>query len=556
MKETKRIEDKRIEDKVFGFIEEYGMLSPGCRVIAGVSGGADSVCLLFMLLEWARRRPLSIGVVHVNHGIREEAEEDARYVEDLCAQNGLPFYLEKADVRGKALREKISEEEAGRLVRYEAFRKAALSFGADRIAVAHNANDRAETMLFHLFRGTGITGLCGIRPVREQIIRPILCLERAEVEGYLRGREIPFCTDKTNEEDDYTRNRIRHHILPVAEEEVFRGCVSHMGRTADMLMETEDYLQEQTMAAMAGCVREDGKRFLVDVLSFRKLHSVIRGRLMYFLLKRLSPSEKDIAYIHVRDVLGLFEKEGNRMVCLPYGILGRRQYGEVVLEKGQKGSGADAPDGSSCGDIGGEIGGEICGKMSAGNQGPGTPADGGMGEYTVNPSDIPPQGLVVNLMCPGSGGIPAELPSGTAPQTDTEVCGCISMEFTVFSSEKTENIPQNRYTKWFDYDKIKKSLIIRPRRSGDYLTIRGKDHMAHKLLKDYMITEKIPRERRDFIPLLAEEDHILWVAGYRISEYYQISENTKRILQVQLRRSRESGGMEETNGGTNQGAAE
>lgn len=491
------------------------MLSPGDRVAAGVSGGADSVCLLFMLMEWARHSPLSIAVVHVNHGIREEAEADARYVEELCARYGLPYYLERADVPEKARREKISEEEAGRMVRYEAFREAARRFGADRIAVAHNANDRAETMLFHLFRGTGLTGLSGIRPVREQIIRPILCLERVEVERYLRARSISFCSDSTNEEDDYTRNRIRHHIIPFAEKEVAKGCVSHMGRTADMLMETADYLQEQTDAAMAACVSESVQaavtapfsesvpHIYVNIPSFLELHSVIRGRLLYQLLRRLSPLQKDIAYIHVRDVMSLFEKEGNRAVCLPYGIRCRRQYGEVILERG-----VESPN-------------------PAGGPGEYT-------EYTVNPADIASGGLLVDLQGQGS------------------------LEFTVFSCEKTDNIPQNRYTKWFDYDKIKKSLVIRPRRSGDYLTIRGKDqdHLAHKQLKDYLITEKIPREQRDLIPLLAEEDHILWVAGYRISEYYKINENTKRILQVQLRGSRAGGGMEETNGGTNQGAAE
>ena len=501
-------EERRIEEKVFHFIREHDMLTPGGRVIVGVSGGADSVCLLFMLLKWAESHPLSLGVVHVNHGIRQEAWRDEQYVEKLCSDHNIAFFPVKADVRGKARAMKISEEEAGRLVRYEAFEQAAQSFGAQRIAVAHNANDRAETMLFHLFRGTGLTGLCGIRPVRDQIIRPILCLERREVEEYLSCRSIPFCSDHTNEEDDYTRNRIRHHILPYAESEVTQGCVSHMGQTADMLAETEDYLKQQTSAARRSCVRQmrpedDSGGIVVDVSCFLGLHMVIRRRLLYLLVKELSPAAKDISYVHIRDVLELFQREGNRGICLPWGIRCRRQYDVVIMEQAGKAEEEQNGEGSCAG-------------------------------FSVVVGQIPPQGLIVRL--PG----------------DQE------MEFTVFSCEKTENIPQNRYTKWFDYDKIKKSLVIRPRRSGDYLTIRRKDQEqpAHKPVKDFMITEKIPREHRDDILLLAEEDHVLWVSGYRISEYYKISENTKRILQVQLRGSRESGGMEETNGGTNQGAVE
>ena len=157
------------------------MIAPGEKIVAGVSGGADSVCLLFLLLAYAEKVPLSLTVVHVNHGIRTEAEADARYVEALCGQYGIPCIRVDQDVRKIAEREKCSEEDAGRKARYSAFRQAAAGLGGARIAVAHNSDDNAETMLFHLFRGTGIKGLGGIAPVRTdgegvEIIRPILCL--------------------------------------------------------------------------------------------------------------------------------------------------------------------------------------------------------------------------------------------------------------------------------------------------------------------------------------------------------------------------------------------
>ena len=171
-------------EKVFAYIREHHMLQAGDRVVAGVSGGADSVCLLFLLLEWQKEVPTDIAVVHVDHGIRAEAGEDARYVEQLCEERRIPFFLTRAEVRNRARMEKISEEEAGRRTRYEAFEKAAKEWGATKIAVAHNSNDRSETQLFHLFRGSGIRGLASILPVRDRIIRPLLCLERWEIEMF------------------------------------------------------------------------------------------------------------------------------------------------------------------------------------------------------------------------------------------------------------------------------------------------------------------------------------------------------------------------------------
>ena len=246
---------KDTREKVFAYIKKHRMLQDGDRVVVGVSGGADSVCLLFLLLEWQKENPLDIAVVHVNHGIRAEAGEDARYVETICADRNLPFFLTQVDVRDRARREKSSEEEAGRRTRYEAFDKVAAEWGATKIAVAHNSNDRSETQLFHLFRGSGIRGLASILPVRERIIRPILCLERSEIEEFLAQLKIPYCKDATNDGDDYTRNRIRHHILPYAEQNIVKGCVAHMNQTAELLAETEDYLTQQTAEAAGRCVR-------------------------------------------------------------------------------------------------------------------------------------------------------------------------------------------------------------------------------------------------------------------------------------------------------------
>ncbi len=314
------------------------MLCPGDRVVAGVSGGADSVCLFFLLLALQQKMELSLAVVHINHGIRPEAGEDARYVEKLCAERGIAFFLVEKDVKAEAEALKCSEEEAGRRVRYEAFRQAAESFHADKIAVAHNSNDRSETMLFHLFRGTGIRGLGSIPPVRDRIIRPLLCLERQEIEEYLEIKGVSYCIDATNDGDDYTRNRIRHHILPYVEKEIVPGCVSHMAQTAELLLETEDYLQQQTMAAMKDCVVCDeeagaGQQYVISVAGLLSCHPVLQKRLLFYLVKALSPQARDISYVHIEKLLELFTGKGNRRISLPFHIVGRREYNRVMLER-------------------------------------------------------------------------------------------------------------------------------------------------------------------------------------------------------------------------------
>lgn len=499
------------EKKVFAFIEEHRMLQPGDRVVAGISGGADSVCLLFVLLEWAKRKPLHLAVVHVNHKIRPEAGQDAEYVKNLCEQNHLPFYYYEEDVHHKAVQEKISEEEAGRMVRYEAFERAAQDFHADKIAVAHNSNDRCETMLFHLFRGSGIKGLMGIRPVRNRIIRPVLCLERKEIEAYLTRKHLNYCRDATNATDDYTRNRIRHHILPYAEQEVSAGCVAHMSQTADMLSETEDYLEQQTQDAMRQCVTaaveqceiaeaEVGStagthcdRYVINRERFLSLHRVIAKRILYNIALSLAPGGKDITATHIRDLMTLFTEAGNRSIMLPFGIVGKREYDNVVILKTDR-------------------------------------------ELQIPPEREKPLWLEIS-------DFQQTIPLGEGKELRLSV-----HSYDGFSPD----FAKNKYTKCFDYDKIEKPVVWRTRGKGDYLTIAGKDGtMVHKSLKDYMITGKILREERDKIPLLAQGQHVIWLAGYRISEYYKIDRNTKRILKVQLiGKGCESSETEDENGRT------
>lgn len=459
--------------KVLAYMEKYRMLDRHGTIVAGISGGADSVCLLFVLLQIRKQIPFRIVAVHVNHGIRREAVQDAAYVEELCRREKIPFYLVEENVASYAKEHGISLEEAGRIVRYDAFRrilsKEAGSGG--RIAVAHNSNDRAETMLFHLFRGTGLTGASGIHPVNGEIIRPLLCVSREEIEDWLFQQGITYCTDVTNEQDDYTRNRIRHHILPYAEEYVSAEAVANMNRTADQLLSAEEYIRSQVQAAMERCVEiTDFCEVRVNLPEFRKENTYLKGWIVLSCLRQIQAS-RDVGAVHIENLCSFFEKAGNGEFHLPNGIVVCKSYEKgIIIRKGK--TDREPP-----------------------KQYP---------EYEIS------------------------------KEGRWELPGIGMVETTVFSYEKTQNIPQKTYTKWFDCDKITRSIVFRIRKRGDYLTINRA--LGHKSLQDYFVNEKIPRQERERFYVLAEDSHIIWVPGYRISEYYKVSEETKTILQISISR--------------------
>ena len=451
------------------------MFSVGDMVVAGVSGGADSVCLLHLLWRMQAEYKLRLLVVHINHGVREDAGEDARYVSQLCERLRVPFHLREVQMEEYAREHRLSSEEAGRILRYGIFEQILAEHVTDgqkgKIAVAHNGNDRAETMLFHLFRGSGLKGVSSIQPVREQVVRPVLCLTRAEIEAYLHEEGLPYREDSTNAQDVYTRNKIRHHILPYAETEICQGAIAHIGELADILSETEAYMEMQTRQMYDRCVTAAGQRLEVQLEVMRTYPAVLGKRLLLLCLEELTPHRKDITGQHIANLMELLDTEGSKMISLPYGLMANKEYDRLYLGKIEEKEALKALE--------------------------------------------PEEGQVV------------------VPPAEVTLPGGDRLFFDLLFAHEMENIPQNRYTKWFDYDKITTSLSLRRRMAGDYLTV---DESLHrKSVKEYMINEKIPKLQRDSLYMLADGNHVLWIPGYRISQYYKVDENTKRILQVRFR---------------------
>ncbi len=328
-----------MKKKVLEFIRKNKLVKKGNSVVLGVSGGADSICMLKLLSDLQKRLGISLYVLHINHMIRgEEADQDAAFVKKICTKFKVPHRVINVDVPALAEREGLSEEEAGRYVRYDEFNKYAYEVGATKIAVAHNSNDNAETVLMNLARGTGIKGLGGIPPKREmedangnvlEVIRPILCLSRKEIEDYLKENEIEYRNDSTNDSTDYTRNKIRLEIMPLLEN-INDNAMQNITNASNELADTSDYIEKDVDEAYEEFVsEEDGKLFLSDE-SFAIDPIVLTG-VIRKMIENIAGKLKDITRIHVGDVVSLSEKQVGKKIDLPYSIVAEREYEGISM---------------------------------------------------------------------------------------------------------------------------------------------------------------------------------------------------------------------------------
>ena len=460
----------RLTLSVYKYCMDKGLLHDGIKLIAGISGGADSVCMLRILEEIKEIINLDIIAVHMEHGIRgAESLRDMEFVRSLCDELDIPLRIYKKDVPAMARQLSMTVEEAGRYLRYEAFDKELRENGADAIAVAHHLNDRAETVLFNMARGSGLKGMSGIAPLRDNVIRPLLNTSRAQIETYLKETGQAYCTDSTNSDTEYSRNGIRAIVLPELER-IVTGASEHISRAADELREADEYISSMAAAVYERAVSD--KSLFIDVLMEEP--PVIRRYVVRLLLGRMYSTHKDLEAVHVDDVLGLCGKQSGRSVSLPKGVTARRE-GNRILFIGVPASGT-----GMC------VSGESCDKEDICIQ-------------------LDPDGIT---SVPGYG----EFSAG--------------ME----KYDKTAEIPKEPYTKWFDYDKIVSGVFIRNRQSGDYLTIDPGE--KKKMLKKYLIDEKIPLSERNSLIILADGSHIIWIPGYRISSHYKVGDDTTRILKV------------------------
>ncbi|HIR77080.1 MAG TPA: tRNA lysidine(34) synthetase TilS [Candidatus Choladousia intestinipullorum] len=465
--------------RIFETIRNYHMIGPGMRILAGISGGADSVCLLLVLSEYRKIVPFHLTAVHVEHGIRgKESLEDAAFTGRLCGRLGVDFVLEQTDVPELAKQRQTSLEETARSERYRIFEKVRRERGAERIAVAHNRNDQAETVLWNLVRGSGLKGLGGMRPVRDRIIRPLLFTEREQIEQIVLSAGLTWRTDRTNLEQEYTRNRIRLSVLPQMERELNSRAVLHIAQASEKLQDVWEYLDRVSSAASKRCIVKEKAGVSIQLEPFRKEDALIRRELIRRALEMCSGSLKNIGSVHLETLSSLALMDCGKRADLPGGVMAVREKDTLRLVR----KSCLRKEFQECKET-------VCKKLKI-------PGRTSFGKWKVCTELMP---------------------------NSEEV--------------QREAAQEKKYTKLLSYDIMNRNVLLRTRETGDYLTINAKG--GTKKLKDYFIDRKVPRMERDEVLLVADGPHILWAVGYRISEAAKVRPDTRKVLKIQLKETGE-----------------
>ena len=543
-----------LTEKILFYMKRYHMIPENKNIVVGLSGGADSVCLLYVLVALRKKLGLQLCAVHVHHGLRGvEADADEAYVRDICRAWDVPLKAMRIDAALLAKQWGIGCEEAGPRARYEIFEECLQEMGDchGAIAVAHHRDDCAETLLFHMFRGTGLDGMAGIRPVRKteresMIIRPLLETGKTEIESFLQEKGISWRIDSTNTGEDYTRNRIRNRVLPYAEKEICSGAGAHLAKEAQLLAETADFVRSCTRQALERCRVEAGalktnvcgrervehvgrkkvtaEHTRYDKQTIIKLNIELLQQEDIFLQKQCVReclleigTGRDLTAAHIEAVwhlVGTDCQSGRKLRIPACQIEVERQFRLLVfrrLERQQDAS-PEQQDASS----------EL--RFDRGRQ------------VGLQTAELPLPEHSSELHVPGMGVVSVrylQRDEPTAGEKNTaagEKNTAAGEESGAAVSAFLKNIPQKKYTKWFDYDKINCELSVRTRRSGDYMIVNQSG--GRKKLTRCMIDDKIPGEIRQEIPLVAAKDEILWIVGGRISERYKITSQTEKVLEI------------------------
>ncbi len=485
---TMAVED--LESRFAQDAERSGLVPRGAAVVAGVSGGADSVAMLHLLCGLNRRGwGLRIHVAHLNHQLRgAEADKDARFVRELAEGLLLDCTVGTADVRARASQDGVSIEQAARRCRFEFFERVCLKSGAGTVVLAHHADDNAETILHRIVRGTGLRGLAGIRgsrPIRPgsgiQVVRPMLSFRRSEIEEYVRDRALPFRHDATNDADSYTRNRIRNDILPLLRDSINPQVAEALVRLGEQARDVDEYLTETAGRMLESMIVErDDRQIVLLSTSLARKPRLIKTQLIREAMLRLGVSEAEIGYSHLTAVAAMAEEtEGSKAMDLPGGLRVFRRYDRLVLQLEAEPAGV-AP-------VPGEIRVGIDGRTSL-------------------------------------------LPFGIELSVETLLAdqSLIAEHIRTAASRG-----QVSWEEWIDADQVHPPLIARLRRPGDRFLPLGMSEL--KKLSDFFIDEKIDADVRERTVLLCDRLGPIWVVPLRIDDRVRLTEATRRVMRLSAR---------------------
>ena len=451
------------------FITQHQMIQPKETVLIGVSGGVDSLALLYALHTLRHELDCQFHIAHLDHGFREDSADDAVYVAAQADRLDLPISRDRIDGPKLMLDQKLSAEVAARHARYQFYERVSERIGATKIALGHHRGDQAETVLMNLLRGAGALGLKGVLPVRDgKFIRPLLAVSRKEIEDFVAQLGLRPRRDPTNYQLDHLRNRVRLELIPILERAYNSNIQNTLNQTAELLQAESDYLETLTYDAFQACriASCSPDTVVLDRCLFREYHLALRRRILRLAVAEVFGAVRDLYFNHFESMLTLIEGEApNSVLDLPNGGAFRRAYNRVLIQK------------------------SIDSHPSF--------------EYEV--------------------AVPGHTP---LPVLDAEMIATVVEPST--NCVATGKFPDGKFQAVFDFDRLQLPLKLRQRRDGDRFHPFGMQ--GRKKLKDLLIDAKIPRHERGRVPVLMSRDEIIWVVGYRTSEPFKVRAETKRRL--------------------------
>ena len=318
-----------LKEKVLETVKKYNLINDGDRIICGVSGGPDSMTMLNILKSFKKEKvfDFEIIVAHINHGLRENAKLDEKYVIEYCEKNNIQYFVLHTNIKEIAEKEKRGLEETGRIIRYNFFDEILAKTKSNKIAIAHNSNDNVETIIMNIIRGSGLSGLKGIEAKLDNYIRPLIEIEREEIENYCEKEKLNPRHDESNDENIYTRNKIRNIAIPYVKEELNPNILEAITRLSEIAKDDLNYLDLQTEKAYKEiCLEEKNvtenvynvekeATITLDLKKFNEENRAIQKRLIMYSINKIFGTTKGIEKIHIEDIIKLCNNNiGNKFL--------------------------------------------------------------------------------------------------------------------------------------------------------------------------------------------------------------------------------------------------
>lgn len=462
-----------MENKVKKFIEENELLKNCSKLLLGVSGGPDSLAMLNLFYDLKSEFDIEIAAAHLDHMFREESEAEANFVENFTTERNINFFRRKVNLPQIISETGDSAEAEARKQRFEFFKKVMKTNNFDLLALAHQRDDQAETVLLNLFRGSGLNGLSGIQPQSQfdgiKVIHPLLKLSREEILNYCNEHELKPRFDSSNEKNIYSRNIIRNKILKIAESEINENVKKVIARNSKLFRSENEFLNKLAVSKYKKLLKKESKnRIIINFAEFKKVDRVLQRRIYRHIYNILNNNLDDLYLNHILEI-------------------------EKLIASSQSGRGID---------LSAELRVEIS-----------------YSDLIFSKRDFYNQGI--------SDKIKISLKEKNKATDKVFIKSSLK-------KRKDFSFKEDKLQAAFDYDKLNLPLYIRSRKKGDKFRPLGMD--GHKKVKDILIDEKIPKFKREKIPVVVDSrDNILWLAPYKMSDEFKITKETDKVLILKLK---------------------